>query len=150
MEVRKRFEHLIIRAFQLEGVSIRWPYHVTYPDHRWGTMEQIDGIVRVDGTTFLLESKDLDEAASIETIAKLRFRLESRPPGTMGVVFSANDFTLPTEVFAQFAVPLNILLWGRSDIDHALPRGEMKEGLRAKLTYAIENGLPLRPLGEES
>ncbi len=143
------FEHLVVRAFELEGAEVRWPYQVTYPQ-KFGAVEQIDGVVRLDGMAFLLESKDLDEAASIEALAKLRFRLEARPPGTMGVLFSANDFTLATEVFAQFASPLNVLLWGRTDLDLALPCGLMVEGLRAKLKYAVEDGLPLLPLGETS
>lgn len=140
----KLFEYLVIRAFDAEGTSVRWPYEVTYPQ-KFGTMEQIDGMVFLDGRSFLVESKDLSEPAAIEAVAKLRFRLESRPPGTMAVLFSVSDFTLATEVFTQFASPLNILLWGKSDLDIALPHATMTEGLRQKLEYATAYGLPLFP-----
>jgi hypothetical protein len=81
-------------------------------------------------------------------VARLRMRLESRPPGTMGVLFSVQDFTLPTEIFTQFATPLNVLLWASGDLDVALAEGSMVEGLRDKLAHATESGLshlPLRP-----
>jgi len=68
------------------------------------------------------------------SVAKLRFRLEGRPPSTMAVLFSVNDFSLPTEVFTQFASPLNVLLWGSSDLDVALPAGSMTERLRQSLS----------------
>jgi hypothetical protein len=140
----KAFEYLVIRAFHLEGTQVRWPFQVTYPQ-KFGTMEQLDGVVYLQGRPFLVESKNLSEPAAIEAVAKLRFRLEGRPPLTMGVLFSVSNFTLPTEVFAQFASPLNVLLWNRSDLDIALPSGEMTEGLRQKFEYAIEYGLPLFP-----
>lgn len=142
----RAFELLVVRAFELEGISVRWPYRVTYPQ-RFGTMEQIDGALTLDGNSYILESKHLSEAAAIEAIAKLRFRLEGRPPGTMGLLFSVNNFTVPTEVFAQFASPLNVLLWSRSDLDVALPAGGMAEGLRAKYRFAVEEGLPHLSLG---
>lgn len=141
----KTFEYLVIRAFQLEHLTARWPFIVTYPQ-KFGAMEQLDGVVYLGERAFLVESKNLSEPAAIEAVTKLRFRLESRPPGLMGVLFSTNNFSLQTEVFAQFASPLNVLLWSRSDLDHALAAGSMREGLQRKLEYAIEWGLPLFPL----
>jgi len=142
----KAFEYLVIRAFVLEGARVRWPYEVIYPQ-KFGTMEQIDGLVYLDQRAFLVESKALTEPAAIEAIAKLRHRLEGRPPGTMSILFSLNDFSTPAEVFAQFASPLNVLLWGRADLDIAFRERSMLEALRQKLAYAIEEGLPLYPLG---
>lgn len=143
----KAFEYLIVRAFELEGNRVRWPYGVTYPQ-RFGVMEQVDGLVYLDNRAFLVESKDYAGAMGIEAVAKLRFRLEGRPPGTMGLIFSGNGFATAVEVFAQFAVPLNVLLWSGADLDVALPQAAMTSGLRMKLEYAMEEGLPLFPLGD--
>lgn len=110
-------------------------------------MEQLDGVVYLDRQPFIVESKNMTEPAAIEAVAKLRFRLEGRPPSTMAVLFSVSDFSLPTEIFAQFASPLNVLLWGRSDLDVAIPGGDMLGGLRRKLEHAVEFGLPLYFLG---
>ncbi len=113
-------------------------------------MEQVDGVVYLGERAFLLESKNLSEPMAVEAVARLRMRLESRPPGTMGVLFSVQDFTLPTEVFTQFATPLNVLLWENTDLDLALTNASMVASLRAKLEYATENGLPLLPLGSRT
>lgn len=141
----KAFEYLVVRAFQSEGLTVRWPFEVQYPQ-KFGTMEQVDGTVYLGERAFLLESKDLQEPAAIDAVAKLRFRLEARPPGTMSVLFSVQNFTYPTEVFTQFASPLNVLLWSRDDLDHALPTASMAEGLRLKLQFASEWGWTLFPL----
>jgi len=143
----KAFEYLVIRAFDIEKTRVCWPFLVTYPQ-RFGTMEQIDGIVYLGERAFLVESKDLSTPAAIEAVAKLRFRLEGRPPSTMGIIFSVDNFSLPTEVFTQFASPLNVLLWGSSDLDSALKQSAMTKALALKLEYAIEFGLPLFPLGD--
>ncbi|MEX0716133.1 MAG: hypothetical protein WD066_06085 [Planctomycetaceae bacterium] len=137
----RAFEYLVIRAFHLEApTDTRWPYIVTIPRQRLGSVEQIDGIVYVDGVAFLIESKARDEPTAIDAIAKLRFRLEGRPPGTMGLLFSLRDYTTATELFAQFAVPLNVLLWSAGDLDKALEHGTMISSLRDKYRHAVEQG----------
>jgi hypothetical protein len=109
-------------------------------------MEQIDGVVYLGDRAFLLESKDVSEPMAVEAVARLRFRLEARPPGVLGVLFSVGGFTFPAEVFAQFASPLNVLLWDSDDLDHALANGSMVAGLRKKLDHATEEGMPFLPL----
>jgi hypothetical protein len=42
----KAFEYLIIRAFELEGAEVTYPYEVRVEDD---VVEQIDGMVVVDG-----------------------------------------------------------------------------------------------------
>jgi hypothetical protein len=143
----RAFEYLVVRAFDLEGASVIWPFQVIYPQ-RFGTMEQVDGVVYLGERAFLLESKNQSEPTAVQELARLRMRLESRPPGTMGVLFSTHNFTLPAEVFARFAVPLNVLLWGRADLDLALADGSMIASLRAKLARATEWGLPFLSLEE--
>lgn len=142
----KKFEYLVIRAFQLEGIAVRWPYLVTLKGTA-GVMEQFDGAIHLEARTFLIESKNLSDSAAIEALAKLRFRLERRPPGTMGLLFSVSGFSLPAETFAQYATPMNVLLWSGGDVDYALPKGRMVQGLEDKMRHAIEFGVPLMPLG---
>jgi hypothetical protein len=142
----KAFEYLVVRAFDIEGARVLWPFEVVYPQ-KFGTMEQVDGVVYLGERAFLLESKNLSEPMAVEAVARLRMRLESRPPGTMGVLFSVQKFTLPTEVFAQFAKPLNVLLWEGRTLDVPLANASMVDTLRAKLNYAVEHGLPIHRLG---
>ena len=140
------FEYLVIRAFQFEELRVAWPYRVTLPQ-KFGTVEQIDGVVYFENRAFLIESKHYENPLGVEPVAKLRLRLERRPPGTMGIVFSVSDFTLPTEIFTQFANPLNVILWGPSDFEYAIKNGKMVDGLQHKIKYAIQDGLPLVHLG---
>lgn len=141
----RAFEYLVVQAFRLAGAEVKWPYRVLI-DHSVGTIEQLDGAVYLDERGFLVESKDLSEPAAIEAIAKMRFRLERRPPGTMGLIFSVSDFSRVAELLAQFASPMNILLWNRSDVDAALRATKldaMVHGLRLKMAWATEHGRPL-------
>ncbi len=72
----KAFEYLVLRAFQLEGAEIEWPYSVSLADVTRGGVEsaaeQIDGFVMVDGLACLLECKDRKDPLNIESIAKMR------------------------------------------------------------------------------
>lgn len=140
------FEYLVVRAFQFEGLQVRWPYRVTLPQ-KFGTVEQIDGVIYYESRAFLIESKHYEQAIGIESVAKLRLRLERRPPGTMGIVFSVSTFTLPMEIFTQFASPLNVILWGPDDFEYGITNGKMINSLQFKLNHAIESGLPLVRLG---
>jgi hypothetical protein len=137
----KALEYLIIRSFDIDGIKVRWPYDIATPQ-KVGTVEQVDGFVHLGDRGFIVEAKDLASPVSIETVAKLRFRLESRPPGTMGLIFSMKDYTSPAELLTQFAMPRNIILWGRDDIDYGISADRMKIGLEKKIDFILEYGLP--------
>jgi hypothetical protein len=91
------FEHIVIRAFEIENAIVTWPFKV-----RQGRriLEQIDGAIYCDGLSCLVESKDYSSAINVEPIAKLRNQLSRRPVGTLGIVFSRTDFTEPSKILA--------------------------------------------------
>ena len=115
--VGKALEHLIIRAFQLSGADVEWPYKVLMDGEE---VEQIDGMVRVDHITCLIETKDGASAVSIEPIVKLRNQLMRRPAGVIGSVFSFGGFTSPALALAQFVAPQAVLLWPGEEIAEVL------------------------------
>src|SRR5436309_10604159 len=79
-EPGKAFEYLVLRAFQLDGAQVRWPYLV----HLFGEdVEEIDGAVYCAGLSCLVESKDLAGNVAVGPIAKLRNQLLRRPAGTV-------------------------------------------------------------------
>jgi hypothetical protein len=137
-ESGRALEYLILRAFQLEGIEIRWPYKVTIAGEE---VEQIDGFLYTDSMFFLVECKDQAEKTRIEPIAKLRNQLLRRPVGTIGVVFSRSGFTEPAVTLAQFLAPQTILLWDGEEISYAVQLGTMRDTLIAKYRYCVENGL---------
>lgn len=138
-ESGKAFEFLILRAFELEGAKIRWPYSVFLFGEN---VEQIDGVVHFEdiNLSMITEFKDYSRNLNIEPIAKLRNQLLRRPSNAIGAVFSTSGFTEPALVLAQFSAPQTILLWEKDHIEYCLKYGRFREGLLKKYWHAIEEG----------
>jgi len=136
----KTFEYLIIRAFEIEGAAVRYPYSVKLDDNE--IIEQIDGAIYFENFSCLIESKNTDEPMNIEPVAKLRNQLLRRPSAVIGIIFSKSGFTSPAITLARFLSPQTILLWTGEDLEYALKRRSMKVGLRAKFYHCVENALP--------
>lgn len=137
----KAFEFLVLRAFELEGAIIRWPYSVSIFGEN---VEQIDGAIHFKdiNISVLSEFKDYNRNLNIEPIAKLRNQLLRRPSNAIGSVFSTTSFTDPALILSQFSAPQTILLWERDHIDYCLKNGSFKVGLLKKYRHAIEEGFP--------
>ncbi|MFY0522996.1 restriction endonuclease [Archangium gephyra] len=113
----KAFEYLVLRAFELEGAEVTWPFSVRRDGKE---LEQIDGAVQDGGLYCLLEMKQYKDSIDFDAIAKLRARLARRPTQAMGAIFSIRGFTDPAKVLAQFSTPINVLLWDADDIEYGL------------------------------
>ena len=135
----KAFEYLVLRAFQLEGAAVRWPFNVEMDG---STVEQIDGVVYTEGLACLVECKDGTTKANIEPIAKIRNQLLRRPGGSLGLVFSREGFTDSALTLARFCLPQTILLWTGEEVELALKKSLMRKGLIAKYRRCVEEGLP--------
>ena len=133
----KALEHLVVRAFALSGLEVGYPYDVPPGGE---PLEQIDGIVYLDGLAFLLECKDR-ERVDIEAIAKLRNQLLRRPDTTLGCVFASVKFTEPAVILADFSVPHRILLWQDADIANAIAARDFASALREKYRHLCKYGL---------
>ncbi|MDF5720318.1 MAG: restriction endonuclease [Rhizonema sp. PD37] len=138
-EPGKAIEYLVIRAFEIEGADVTYPYTVRIS----GTIvEQIDGAVYTDGLACLVECKDREGNIAIDPVAKLRNQLLRRPAGAVGIVCSTTGFTEATIILAQYNANQAILLWEQDDLDYALQHQSMRQGLVKKYRYCIERGLP--------
>ncbi|RFP56495.1 MAG: hypothetical protein BJG00_013845 [Limnothrix sp. CACIAM 69d] len=136
----KAFEYLIIRAFQLDGAEVKYPYSVRLFGEE---LEQVDGVVYYSGLSCLVESKDLAGRVNVDIapIAKLRNQLLRRPASTLGLVFSRTGFTEPSRHLYHFSSPQTILLWSGEEIKYALERESICELLVLKYRVCVENGL---------
>lgn len=143
----RAFEYLVLRAFELEGADVRWPYTVELGEQE---IEQIDGAVYVGGMACLVESKDQAKPVNVEPIAKLRNQLLRRPAGTIGVVFSRRGFTRPARMLAQLTVPQAVLLWNGGEVDYALTRRCFSWAIRRKYRVLIEEVVPDFDITSES
>jgi len=138
-EAGKAFEYLVLRAFQLDGAEVKWPYTVQLFGSQ---IEQIDGAIYYGGLSCLVESKDFgDKTVDTTTIAKLRNQLLRRPGGTIGLMFCRTDFTNPARHLSYFSLPQAILLWNGEEIQYALEHEIICELLTFKYHACIEHGL---------
>jgi hypothetical protein len=135
----KAFEHLVLRAFQLDGAEVRWPYSVELGDE---VVEQIDGAIHWGGLSCLVESKDTEKSIPIGPLAKMRNQLLRRPAGTVGLVFSRSGFTDPALLLTRYLSPQTILLWNGGEIAHALAERKVCDYLIYKYRACVESGLP--------
>jgi len=146
-EPGKAFEYAVLRAFELEGAQVTWPYGVELGGEE---VEQIDGVIYAAGQACLVESKRHSQPLNVEPIAKLRNQLSRRPAATIGLVFSYNGFAEPARLLTRYLAPQTILLWDGGEIGYALRSLGMVHGLRVKFRYAVEQGTPdYNLLGEQ-
>jgi hypothetical protein len=136
----KAFEYLIVRAFELSGAKVRYPYSVREDGQ---TIEQIDGVIYYHHFSCLLECKDQTDPVNFEPIAKLRSQLMRRAT-TIGNVFSMSGFTEPALKLMRTLSPQIILLWQREEIELCLKGKDIIEAFLLKYRYYVEEcGLDL-------
>ncbi len=130
-------EYLLLRAFQLEGAEVIWPYRV----YLEGVLvEQIDGVLYFDGLSCLVEFKDVTRPVDSVAIVKLKSQLQRRPRTTIGALFNTGKFSEAAFMLLRMLPPPDVLLWSGTEIDQALRGRHLLEGMRKKLRYAVENG----------
>jgi hypothetical protein len=133
------FEYLVIRAFELDGADVVWPYSVPVGGE---VVEQIDGAVHVDGLSCLVESKHFAGPVNVGPIAKLRSQLLRRPSHAVGLLFSVSGFTTPALTLAQYMAAQNILLWNPEELTHLLSVRGFRRALQVKYRRCVEMGIP--------
>lgn len=145
----KAFEYLILRAFELEGAVVTWPYVIRLsPSETGGDTEQIDGAVYVDGLACIVEAKDTASTVPIDPIAKMRNQLLRRPSSSVGLIFSRGGFSQAALSLIRFVGPQTILLWDGEEVSHALKHRAFREGLQKKYRLSVEQGLDQHDLLE--
>lgn len=135
----KALEHLVLRAFELGGATVKWPYEVRIAGE---PMEQIDGAVHFESLSCLIECKDTVEKVNMEPIAKLRNQLLRRHAGSVGLLFSTGGFTEPALTLARYLAPQSVLLWAGDEIAIHLEREDLCPALVRKYRHSIETGVP--------
>jgi len=134
----KALEYSILRAFELEGADVAYPYEVS---DSLGVFEQIDGVIYVDNLCIIAESKDYSNYnLDIEPIAKLQVRLLRRPATVIGCVFSSTGFTWPAQTLIETLEPRTILLWDKEDIEYCFKNRCFIKALRKKFRQVVETG----------
>lgn len=136
----KAFEYMILRAFEIEGAEVDYPYPVKMQNQ---IVEQIDGFVHTNNLSVIIECKDYkDRKINVEPFAKLRNQLLRRPSPTIGAIFATTDFSEPAMTLASFMFPQTILLWEKAEIEYSLNTQTFCSNLITKYKYCSKTGLP--------
>ena len=143
------FRHLIVRAFELEGAEVRFPYHVKEDSER-DALEHLDGVIYIDGHSCIVESRCLSKGgvtsrrANVSSghISRFRNKLLNRPGYAIGMVFSATGFSPSALMQAQLSLPQTILLWSVEEIKECLYRQTFAKAFKIKNRRFFEQLIP--------
>lgn len=134
----KAFEHLVLRAFELDGAEVAWPFLV----HVAGEpIEELDGAVYAGKYSCLIEAKDSSEPANVTALAKLRTQLARRPADVLGLFFSRSGYTEAAYALAGYFAPQTVLLWTGSDLDYVMQSEAILDPLISKYRLSVERGM---------
>jgi len=134
----RALEYLVLRAFELDGAQVRWPFTVDVEDE---VVEQIDGAVYFENLACLVEVKDSAAAVDIGVLAKVRAQLVRRPASTLGLVVSRSGFTGPATTLSGFFAPQTVLLMAGDALEKALQDENIAATLLASYRRTVEHGL---------
>lgn len=113
-----------------------------------GVVEQIDGVIELEGHLYLVEMKWLRERVGVRDVSEHLVRLFGR--GDMrGIFISASGFTDPAVATCRDALAQRVnVLCGLDELALLLERGaDLKRYLKAKVEAASLDKQPLfRPL----
>ena len=98
----KQLESVLNRLFALDGLSIREAFHLN-GDEGEGIVEQIDGVIDLDGQLYLVEMKWLTEKVSPNELGLHHSRVFFRHAAN-GIFISASGFTEPAITHTKLAL----------------------------------------------
>jgi restriction system protein len=143
----KQLESVLNRLFALDGMSIREAFHLN-GDESEGVIEQIDGVIDLDGQLYLVEMKWLADKVGPEPIGYHHSRVFLRHAAN-GVFISASGFTEPAVAHAKLALTRMVsVLCELEEIVLLLERDvDVRRYFREKVQAAVADRNPLhRPV----
>lgn len=140
------FEDWVLAALKMVGFSGIGSYDVRRVNFPTQTLEQVDGLIFQGFQGFLVESKFYPGNVGFGPVAQLHICVEQRPVGTIGLFFSAFDYTAPAHDLLLALRPIKVLLFNQSDIVWAINSNDnFRKLIRYKWLLALKDGLPFAP-----
>jgi restriction system protein len=143
-----RLESVLNRLFGLDGLSVREAFHVI-GDEGEGIVEQIDGVVAIDGEVYLVEMKWLADAVGVSEISQHLVRLMARSEAR-GIFISASEFSGPAVAQSkEFLAHKVSVLCQLEEIVYLLerPDASVRRYFQEKVQAAVAEKRPLhRPV----
>lgn len=144
----KALEAALNGVFKVFGIHVREAF-ILVGDDREGTVEQIDGVVEIDGDLYFVEMKWWSSPLGVPEVSQHLVRVYQRAEGR-AIIISASDFTAPAVTTCRDALQQKVvILCTLQEIVVVLERqDDLKEFLKAKIRAAIVDKNPLyKPLG---
>ncbi|MEO5956488.1 MAG: restriction endonuclease [Nitrospiraceae bacterium] len=138
----KKLEGVLNRLFDLHGILVREAFQ-RVGDAGEGVIEQIDGVISLDGDIYLVEMKWWDKPLGTGEVSQHLVRVFNRNCAR-GILISYSDYTEPAvatckESLSRMVVSLCTL----QEIVRLLEReGDLKDCLREKVQAAIVDKTP--------
>jgi hypothetical protein len=138
----KLLEPVLGRLFESAGCRVREAF-VVRAVHA-GVIEQIDGVIELDGNLYLVEVKWYTERLGTNEIAPALVRIFGRA-GARGIILSASGFTEPAVIETSNALAQKVVVLCELEEVVALLEsgGDPVEWLRDKVHAAIADKRPL-------
>lgn len=143
----KALEGVLNRLFKVSGILVREAFTLRGWNHE-GIIEQIDGVVEIDGEVYLVEMKWLKGRAGVPDVSGQLVRVFSRGEAR-GIIISALGFTAPAVTTCREALNNRVVIMCElQELVRLLEQGrDLREVLKAKIHAAIIDKNPLyRPL----
>jgi restriction system protein len=143
----KKLESVLNRLFEAGGILIREAFTVTGTAGE-GIVEQIDGVIEIDGEVYLVEMKWWHESLGVETVSQHLVRVFNRGQAR-GIFISTSGYTEPAVTTCRDS--LNRVVIVLCELQEIVTLLEIEEDLRSflkeKIRAAIIHKNPLyRPL----
>jgi restriction system protein len=140
----ERLEGVLNQLFASDGIGIRESFR-RVGEAGEGVVEQIDGVIELDGEIYLVEMKWLRESVGVDDVSRHLVRVFTRH-ASRGIFISYTEYTpaaisMCKEALSQAVVVLCTL----SEIVLLLERdGELKSLLKAKVAASVIDKQPFR------
>ncbi|HUZ54042.1 MAG TPA: restriction endonuclease [Streptosporangiaceae bacterium] len=138
----KAFEGVLNDLFAIDGLSVRDAFTINGEDGH--VVEQIDGLIELDGQPYLVEAKWLKDPVDISDVSRHLVRVFNRT-GVYGLMISASGYTDPAvEECRRSLTRLVMILAETNELLLLLERsGDLSAWLKAKLRAATVDRNPL-------
>jgi hypothetical protein len=135
-------EEVVNRLFDTSGILVRESFRRT-GEQGQGIIEQIDGVIDLDGEIYLVEMKWLKEKAGVSDVSQHLVRVFTRY-ASRGIFISATEYTDPAlQTCKEALAKAVVILCSLEEIVMLLERiGDLGELLRRKLQGVIVDKNP--------
>ena len=141
-----RLEKVLNRLFEINEILVRESFRRTGEPGE-GVIEQIDGVVELEGEVYLVEMKWLQDAVGVGDVSRHLVRIYHRG-SSRGIFISATDFTLPAlDVCREALQKTLVVLCTLEELTRLLEQEkDLKGFLKEKIQSAIIDKEPFRKI----